>query len=338
MKALCGLDLPDNPDLLVGLETSDDAGVYRLRDDLAIIQTVDFFTPIVDDPYSFGQIAAANAMSDVYAMGGRPLTAMNIICFPMKAMDISVLQEVLRGGLDKIKEAGALLVGGHSVEDDELKYGLSVTGVIHPDDILTNKGARAGDLLVITKPLGLGIINTAIKGNMADNGLINRAVRIMSTLNNRPVEEFKNFHVSACTDVTGFGLLGHACEMIDSLELGIKLYPDKIPIIPEAIDLARMGLIPAGTYRNRDFRMGSLIGFDKVDKILADILFDPQTSGGLLIAVPGDKAVAFVSRLRDKGIEASAIIGEFTEGAAGKIVISYGRTSPCLSSSPASLP
>jgi selenide, water dikinase len=321
MKALCGLDLPDNPDLLVGLETSDDAGVYRLRDDLAIIQTVDFFTPVVDDPYSFGQIAAANAMSDVYAMGGRPLTAMNIICFPVKAMDITVLQEVLRGGLDKVKEAGALLVGGHSVEDDEFKYGLSITGVIHPDDVLTNKGARAGDLLVITKPLGLGIINTAIKGNMADNGLINRAVRIMSTLNSRPVEEFKNFHVSACTDVTGFGLLGHACEMIDGLELGIKLYPDKIPIIPEAIDLARMGLIPAGTYRNRDFRIGSLIGFDKVDKILADVLFDPQTSGGLLIAVQRDKAEAFVLRLRDKGIEASAIIGEFTEGPAGKIVI-----------------
>jgi selenide,water dikinase len=281
MKALCGLDLPEHPDLLVGLETSDDAGVFRLRDDLAIIQTVDFFTPVVDDPYSFGQIAATNAMSDVYAMGGRPLTSMNIICFPVKVMDISVLQEILRGGLDKIKEAGALLVGGHSVEDDELKYGLSVTGIIHPQDVLTNKGARAGDLLVITKPLGLGIVNTAIKGNMADMGLIKKAVGIMSTLNSSPVEEFKNFHVRACTDITGFGLLGHACEMIDGLELGIKLYPDKVPVIPEAIDLARMGLIPAGTYRNRDFRRKSLIGFDKMDKVLADVLFDPQTSGGL---------------------------------------------------------
>jgi|WetSurMetagenome_2_1015567.scaffolds.fasta_scaffold67601_3 selenide, water dikinase len=321
MKALCGLDLPEHPDLLVGLKTSDDAGVYRLRDDLAIIQTVDFFTPVVDDPYAFGQIAATNAMSDVYAMGGRPLTSMNIICFPVKTMDISVLQEILRGGLDKIKEAGALLVGGHSVEDDELKYGLSVTGIIHPDDVLTNKGARAGDLLVITKPLGLGIVNTAIKGNMADTGLIKKAVGIMSTLNSSPVEEFKNFHISACTDITGFGLLGHACEMIDGLELGIKLYPDKIPVIPEAIDLARMGLIPAGTYRNRDFRKESLIGFDKLDKVLADILFDPQTSGGLLAAVPGDHAEAFVARLRDKGIEAAAIIGEITEGPAGKISV-----------------
>jgi selenide, water dikinase len=320
MKALCGLDLPEHPDLLVGLETSDDAGVYRLRDDLAIIQTVDFFTPVVDDPYSFGQIAAANALSDVYAMGGRPLTAMNIICFPVKTMDISVLQETLRGGLDKIKEAGALLVGGHSVEDDEFKYGLSVTGIIHPDDVLTNKGAREGDLLVITKPLGLGIINTAIKGNMTDKDLVSRAVGIMSTLNNKPVEEFKTFHVSACTDVTGFGLLGHACEMIDGLELGIRLYPDKVPVMPEALDFARMGLIPAGTYRNRDFRMGSLIGFDKVDKVLADVLFDPQTSGGLMIAVPKDHAEAFVSKLRDKGMETSSIIGEFIEAPAGKIV------------------
>jgi selenide, water dikinase len=321
MTALCGLDLPKDPNLLVGLETSDDAGVYRLRDDLAIIQTVDFFTPVVDDPYSFGQIAATNAMSDVYAMGGRPLTAMNIICFPVKTMELSVLQETLRGGLDKIKEAGALLVGGHSVEDDEFKYGLSVTGVIHPDDVLANKGARAGDRLVLTKPLGLGIINTAIKGNLADKALISKAVGIMSTLNNRPVEEFKNFHVSACTDVTGFGLLGHAFEMIDGLNLGINLYTDKIPIIPEAIDLARMGLIPGGTYRNRDFRKDSLIGFDKVDKVLADVLFDPQTSGGLLIAVPEDYAEAFVSRLKGKGIDAASIIGEFTEGPAGKIVL-----------------
>jgi selenide, water dikinase len=320
MKALCGLDLPEHPDLLVGLDTSDDAGVYRLRDDLAIIQTVDFFTPVVDDPYSFGQIAATNAMSDVYAMGGRPLTAMNIICFPVKTMDISVLQEILRGGLDKIKEAGALLVGGHSIEDDELKYGLSVTGVIHPDDVLTNKGARAGDLLVLTKPLGLGIVNTAIKGNMADKGLIQKAVGIMSTLNNMPVEELKNFNISACTDVTGFGLLGHAFEMIDGLELGIKIYADKVPIIPEALDLAKMGLIPAGTYRNRDFRKDSLIGFDKVDKVLADVLFDPQTSGGLLIAVSGDEAEALVLRLKDKGLEATSIIGEFIEEPAGKIV------------------
>jgi selenide, water dikinase len=261
-------------------------------------------------------------MSDVYAMGGRPLSAMNIICFPVKTTDISVLQETLRGGLDKIKEAGALLVGGHSVEDSEFKYGLSVTGVIHPDHVLTNKGAGAGDRLVLTKPLGLGIINTAIKGNVADKTLINKAIDIMSTLNNRPVEEFKNFHISACTDVTGFGLLGHACEMIDGLNMGIKIYTGKIPVIPEALDLARIGMIPGGTYRNREFRKDSIAGFDKIDKILADVLFDPQTSGGLLIAVPEDEAEDFVMRLKDKGIEATSIIGEFIEAPVGKIVVS----------------
>lgn len=304
----------------MGLDTSDDAGVYRLRDDLAIIQTVDFFTPVVDDPYSFGQIAAANAMSDIYAMGGRPLTAMNIICFPVKSMDISVLKEVLRGGLDKIKEAGALLVGGHSVEDDELKYGLSITGVVHPDDILTNKGARPGDLLVITKPLGTGIINTAIKGNLADENLIQKVTGIMATLNNGPAEVFKDFHISACTDVTGFGLLGHACEMIEGQKTALKIYPDKVPIIDKTLDFAGMGLIPGGTYRNSDFRKGCLIGFDKSDKVLMDILFDPQTSGGLLIAIQGDEADAFVSRLKEKGMESSSIIGEFTEGPGGKII------------------
>lgn len=304
----------------MGLDTSDDAGVYRLRDDLAIIQTVDFFTPVVDDPYSFGQIAAANAMSDIYAMGGRPLTAMNIICFPVKSMDISVLKEVLRGGLDKIKEAGALLVGGHSVEDDELKYGLSITGVVHPDDILTNKGARPGDLLVITKPLGTGIINTAIKGNLADENLIQKVTGIMATLNKGPAEEFKDFHISACTDVTGFGLLGHACEMIEGQKTALKIYPDKVPIIDKTLDFAGMGLIPGGTYRNSDFRKECLIGFDKLDKVLMDILFDPQTSGGLLIAIQGNEADAFVSRLKEKGMESSSIIGEFTEGPGGKII------------------
>ena len=305
----------------MGLETSDDAGVYMLRDDLAIIQTVDFFTPVVDDPYSFGQIAAANALSDVYAMGGKPLTAMNIICFPVKSMAISVLQETLRGGLDKIKEAGALLVGGHSVEDEEFKYGLSVTGVIHPDKVLTNKGARPGDLLVITKPIGTGIINTAIKGNLADDKLIREVTKIMSTLNSGPVEEFNNFRISACTDVTGFGLLGHACEMIEGQDTALKIYPAKVPIIPEALNFARMGIVPGGTFRNREFRKEYLIGADKIDNVLMDILFDPQTSGGLMIAVKRDDAEGLVSRLIEKGLSASCIIGEFIEAPAGKIIL-----------------
>ena len=190
------------------------------RPDLAIIQTVDFFTPIVDDPYSFGQIAAANALSDIYAMGGVPLTAMNIMCFPVKTMNISVLQEILRGGLDKIKEAGALLVGGHSVEDEELKYGLAVTGTVHPERVLTNRGGREGDKLILTKPIGTGIINTGIKGGLVSEALTDEVTRIMSALNRVASEEFEPFDISACTDVTGFGLLGHACEMISDSEMG----------------------------------------------------------------------------------------------------------------------
>jgi selenide,water dikinase len=303
------------------MDNFDDAAVYRLRDDLAIIQTVDFFTPVVDDPYSFGQIAAANAMSDIYAMGGEPLTAMNIICFPEKKMDISVLQEVLRGGLDKIKEAGALLVGGHSVEDDEFKYGLSVTGTVHPDRVFTNRGARPGDALVLTKPIGTGIINTAIKGNLADEGMIKRVTAIMSTLNRKAKEIFLGFDVSACTDVTGFGLLGHACEMIEDQDVGLRIYPERIPLIDKVLDLAGMGIVPAGTLRNLNFRKEYLTGAEKVEPAFMDILFDPQTSGGLLIAVKAEEAESLVTDLRGGGIKDASIIGEFIEGPKGKIVI-----------------
>lgn len=305
----------------MGLDGSDDAGIYKLRDDLAIIQTVDFFTPIVDDPYSFGQIAAANALSDIYAMGGTPLTAMNIICFPMQDMDISILQEILKGGLDKIKEAGALLVGGHSVEDTELKYGLSVTGTVHPDDILTNKGARAGDRLILTKPIGTGIINTAVKGNQAKPELIKYVSEIMSSLNKVAVEEFHDFDISACTDVTGFGLLGHACEMIDSEDVGLIIEKDKIPLIPETLGFAKMGIVPGGARRNRDFRIGSIKGADKVEPAFLDILFDPQTSGGLLIAVKPEDSKALSNRLIDKGLEHAAVIGEFTGEHKGRILV-----------------
>jgi selenide,water dikinase len=305
----------------VGLESPDDAGVYRLRDDLAIIQTVDFFTPIVDDPYSFGQIAAANAMSDIYAMGGEPLTAMNIICFPVNTMDISVLQEALRGGLDKIKEAGALLVGGHSIEDEEFKYGLSVTGTVHPERMLKNRGARAGDLLILTKPIGTGIINTAIKGNLADEKLIKEVTRIMSTLNRAAKEGCIGFDVSACTDVTGFGLLGHACGMIEGQDVGLKIYPERIHLIDEALNFARMGIVPAGTHRNRDFRKQYLMGADNIEPAFMDILFDPQTSGGLLIAVKGEEAQTLVAGLREKGVKDASIIGEFVEMPKGKVII-----------------
>jgi len=303
------------------MDSFDDAAVYRLRDDLAIIQTVDFFTPVVDDPYSFGQIAAANAMSDIYAMGGEPLTAMNIICFPVKTMDISVLQEVLRGGLDKINEAGALLVGGHSVEDNEFKYGLSVTGTVHPGRVFTNRGARPGDALVLTKPIGTGIINTAIKGNLADEDMIKRVTAIMSTLNRKAKEIFLGFDVSACTDVTGFGLLGHACEMIEDQDVGLRIYPERIPLIDKVMDLAGMGIVPAGTLRNLNFRKEYLTGAEKVEPVFMDILFDPQTSGGLLIAVKSEEAELLVTDLRGRGIKDASIIGQFVEEPRGKIVI-----------------
>ncbi len=313
--------MPIHPDLLVGLESPDDAGVYRLNDDLAIIQTLDFFTPIVDDPYSFGQIAAANAMSDIYAMGGDPLTAMNIICFPVNTMDISVLQETLKGGLDKIKEAGALLVGGHSVEDNEFKYGLSVTGTVHPEQVLTNRGARPGDILILTKPIGTGIINTAIKGNLADKRLINEVTEIMSCLNGAAKDESIRFDISACTDVTGFGLLGHACEMIENQDIGLRIDTHKIPLIEKAMDFANMGIVPAGTHRNRDFRRGCLKGYETTKPAFMDVLFDPQTSGGLLIAVRREEGGILEQALREKGVKDASIIGEFVDEPKGMIIL-----------------
>lgn len=305
----------------MGLETSDDAGVYRLTDDLAIIQTLDFFTPVVDDPYAFGMITAANALSDIYAMGGDPVTAMNIIGFPVSEMDISVLQEILKGGLEKIKEAGALLVGGHSIEDSELKYGLSVTGIIHPDMIIRNRGAKPGDSLVLTKPIGTGIINTAIKGNLADEDLIELVIDIMSRLNNVASRQMRNYEVSACTDVTGFGLLGHICEMIDDKSVGLKLNWDKVPIIDQALDFARMGIVPAGAHRNRDYRKDMIRGLNDIGPVLSDILFDPQTSGGLLIALNDMDAGDLVDSLRFRGLTDAEIIGRFTCENKGEIIL-----------------
>lgn len=303
------------------MERPDDAGVYRLSEDLAIIQTVDFFTPIVDDPYMFGQIAAANALSDVYAMGGKPLTAMNMVCFPIKTMDISVLREILRGGLDKIKEAGAALVGGHSVEDSELKYGLSVTGIIHPSKVLTNVGAEAGDRLILTKPLGTGIINTAIKAGMATEESIERVTNYMARLNKTASEITQEIGARACTDITGFGLLGHACEMIEETGKGMILYASRIPLYPEAMSFAEMGLVPGGTYRNRDFRIHQVDIDPDASPYLSDILFDAQTSGGLLIAVPKEKAERMVKRLKERGIDEATIIGDVVNDPKERIVV-----------------
>jgi len=320
-QVLAGLPLTTDPNLLAGMERAEDAGVYKLNDGLALVQTLDFFTPIVDDPRSFGQIAAANALSDVYAMGGRPLTAMNIVCFPRDTMELSVLREILLGGLEKLHEAGAILVGGHTVEDPELKYGLSVTGAIHPQKVVYNNGARPGDRLILTKPLGTGIISTAVKGGLATAGAIADITRSMATLNDRAAELMLAAGVHACTDITGFGLLGHAAEMIAGTGTGMVIDAAAVPFFPEAEQLAAMGLVPGGLHRNRQFRQGMVTVAAHIPAPLADILFDPQTSGGLLIAVPAGAAEQLVARMKDSGISQAAIIGEVTSGPEGRILV-----------------
>ena len=315
------MPLVSDPNLIMGMERSEDAGVYKLRDDLAIVQTVDFFTPIVDDPYTFGQIAVVNALSDVYAKGGRPLTALNIVCFPVKTMDISILREILTGGLNKMREAGVVLVGGHSVEDAELKYGLSVTGVIHPDRVIMNNGAQVGDKLILTKPLGTGIISTALKGGEASEQAVARSVSSMATLNKKASELMLTVDVHACTDITGFGLLGHACEMIEGTDVGMIIHSEAVPYFPEAKEYAEMGMVPGGTTRNRDFRL-KMVDIDRnVSKVMVDILFDPQTSGGLLMAVPAPDAEPLVKRMRREGIKEASIIGEVVAKPKGRIVV-----------------
>jgi len=298
--------------LLVGIETSDDAAVYKINDELAMIQTLDFFTPVVDNPYTFGQIAAANSLSDVYAMGGEPKLAMNIVCFP-NCLDQSVLVDILKGGYDKVKEAGAIIVGGHTVEDDEPKYGLSVTGFVHPSKILTNNNAKHGDVLVLTKPLGTGIINTAIKGELVDKEAYEEAVFVMSTLNKYAKEAMDEVEgINSVTDITGFGLLGHALEMARGSNVSIKIYHKKIPVIANALDYANMGLVPAGAYKNRDFVGNNVVIDESVPKNMEDILFDPQTSGGLLISIRKDKVDLLLEKLT-KTPTKFAVVGEVME-------------------------
>ena len=318
---MCGLPLIHDPNLLVGLEKPDDAGVYKLRDDLAIIQTVDFLTPIVDDPYMFGQIAVANALSDVYAMGGKPLTAMNLVCFPIRTMDISILREILKGGLEKMREAGVVLVGGHSVEDQELKYGLSVTGVIHPERLITGAGAKAGDKLILTKPLGTGIINTALKGGLAKPETVAKVTRYMVALNDKAAALMQEVGVNACTDITGFGLLGHAAQVAQNSQIGMRVHVASVPIFAEAIEFARMGFVPGSTTRNREFRSSMIDLKGDVPDYMQDILFDPQTSGGLLISVGAARADLLLARLHEAGVVDARIIGEVLDQPRERIII-----------------
>jgi selenide, water dikinase len=316
------LPLISDPNLLTGYEHAEDAGVYKLSDDMALVQTVDFFTPTVDDPYTFGQIAATNAINDIYAMGGKPLTAMNIVCFPIKTMDKSVLREVLRGGLSKMREAGVLLVGGHSVEDNEIKYGLSVTGLIHPDKILYNRGAKPGDKLILTKPLGTGIVSTAIKADAAGPQLIQKATACMTELNKKASElMLSQRDIHSCTDITGFGFFGHACEMIEGESIGLRIDSSAIPIFAGIQDLVESGYIPGGLYRNRNFRMAQIEKAPSCPDWIYDVCFDPQTAGGLFFSLPAIHAHSLVEKMRAAGLADAAVIGDVVTGHPGKILI-----------------
>ena len=293
---------------MVGFSGSDDAAVYRINNDTAVIQTLDFFTPVVDDPFIFGQIAAANTLSDVYAMGGQPVLALNIVCFP-KCLPLDVLKDILLGGADRVKEAGALLAGGHTVQDDEPKYGLSVMGLVHPNRVVTNAGAKPGDLLVLTKPLGTGIINTAIKAGMAGPDVYNNAVETMITLNREAANAMQQVGAKSCTDITGFGLVGHCMEMAEASGVSIRLWKGKIPVLEGARELARMGIIPAGTYSNKEY-LRDRVHLKGVETDLEDIVFDPQTSGGLLITMPENIVPRFFEHLSSETASRCAVIGE----------------------------
>lgn len=309
---------PENPNLLVGYDSKDDAAVYKISEDTAFVQTLDFFPPMVDDPYIFGKIAATNALSDIYAMGGEVKTALNIVCFPEK-MDLNILGEIMRGGAEKVIEAGGTLAGGHSIADTDVKYGLSVTGIVHPDKIYTNNGARPGDALILTKRLGVGIICTANRVGEASAEAMEAVIESMTTLNKYAAECCKTFEIHACTDVTGFSFLGHLHEMMDG-QNSCHIYADQMPIFEEALRHADEFLLTAAGQRNRNFT-GPYVRFENISFAMEEILFDPQTSGGLLIALAKEDAPALLEQLQETGAPAR-IVGEVTEKADIEILVS----------------
>lgn len=317
-QLLEGLKVHRDPRLLVGFDKSDDASVYQISEDLALVQTVDFFPPIADDPYLFGQIAATNALSDVYAMGGEPKLALNLLCIP-ESMPKEAVHQLLRGGYDKVYEAGTIITGGHSILDPEPKYGLAVTGFVHPEKMLTNSGAKPGDVLLLTKPIGIGVLTTGAKAELTTPEAMELAYRLMTTLNKSARDAMIRYRVHACTDVTGFGLLGHAFEMAQGSDVRLDLEVDGVDLIPEALELARMGILPAGMYRNRHFAEA---GVDAGDVELArqDLLYDPQTAGGLLISVAAEDAPALLRDLQG-AVPSAQRIGTVAEYAGGKRII-----------------
>lgn len=317
-QLLEGIRVHHDPNLLVGFDKSDDASVYKLSDELALVQTVDFFPPIADDPYLFGQIAATNALSDVYAMGGEPKLCLNIMAVP-ESMPKEAVHQILRGGYDKVYEAGALITGGHSILDDEPKYGLAVTGFVHPDKMLTNSAARPGDVLLLTKPIGIGVLTSAGKADLLDEETVDFMNRMMTTLNKAARDIMVRYRVHACTDVTGFGLLGHGFEMAQGSDVTITFHVEDIDLIPAALEFARMGVLPAGMYRNRSFaEAGVDVGDTEVAK--QDLLFDPQTSGGLLMAVDPADADALLAELKG-AVPSAQRIGEVSAYTGGKRIL-----------------
>ena len=316
-KLLEGLKVRQDPNLLVGYDRSDDASVYKLTDDLALVQTVDFFPPIADDPYTFGAIAAANALSDVYAMGGEPKLALNVMAVP-EDMPKEAVHAILRGGYEKAYEAGAIITGGHSIYDKEPKYGMAVTGFVHPDKLLTNSGAKPGDVLLYTKPIGIGVLTAGIKGELCDQDTARMAEGLMMTLNNYARDIMVQYRVHACTDVTGFGVMGHLLEMAQGSEAQIHIDVSGLTLIPQSLELARLGVLPAGLYRNRHFAEEWVDG-GNVELAVQDLLYDPQTSGGLMMAVDAEDAPALLEALKaDSRVPAPQLVGRVAPYEGGK--------------------
>lgn len=315
-KALCGLTQPVYPNVISDFSHAEDCGVYRLTDTIALVQTIDFFPPVCDDPWTFGRIAAANALSDIYAMGAVPVSAVSVVCFPEELLDISYLRRIMDGAMDALVESGTALVGGHSVRDQEVKFGLCVNGTIHPERVLQNNTWGDKEVLVLTKPIGVGLVNTAARAGIASVEEERQALDSMMRLNRKAAEVLSRFSISACTDVTGFGLLGHACEMAADNPVGAVIEADLVPLFPRVRSYAEMGLIPAGAYTNIEYRARFVEGFEKLDDEMRHVLFDPQTSGGLLAAVAEDEGPALLAAMREAGVDA-VIIGRTDKNLSG---------------------
>lgn len=324
-QILSALPEESAPELLTSLRTGEDAGVYRISQRLAIVQTVDFFPPIVDDPYTFGQITAANALSDVYAMGGRPITALNIVAFPC-GIDLQVLEKILLGGHDKIHEAGAVIVGGHTIDDDELKYGLAVTGLVDPAKMTTIAGARPGDVLVLTKPIGTGILATALKAGLLTEEEMGEAVASMRALNREAADILNRYRVHACTDVTGFGLVGHLYEMVKAGGVSAELWAGEVPLFERTLEMVSMGMVPEGKKRNFEYAKNVDLRTKEEDDLMLECLYDPQTSGGLLASVESSDADSALEELRGAPCPRATAVGTVSEGPGGAIIIIHGRS------------